>query len=71
MDRLRSIIFNEVRSSQKEKSMKHILHHMQNLVNNISVYVNKCMYVWVQNKILKWKQGRLSIKGQRRIVYKL
>lgn len=63
MDRLRSRIFNEV--------MKHILHHMQNLVNNISVYINKCMYVWVQNKILKWKQGRLSIKGQRRIVYKL
>lgn len=44
MDRLRSIILNEIISSQKEKSMKHILHQMQNFVNNISVYVNKCMY---------------------------
>lgn len=43
MDRLRSIILNEI-ISQEEKSMKHILHQMQNFVNNISAYVNKCMY---------------------------
>lgn len=39
---LECIIFNQVIQSQKDK--KHVLPHMQNLVNNIYLYIDKCTY---------------------------